>query len=157
MKTIFGILTLVIIQAIWTVIVQPWRAEMAYSEYRKAGLKRDIPTAEQALLRALEFDSGNTMYRFRLAELYATQPKMRPLALAYTYSALENNNGDIVIWGILGLQGLLHFQSGDVRGAKLSFERANWYYPEFEPAKKGLEQVNKILSENSQILIKLGN
>ena len=70
----------------------------------------------------------------------------------YIVRAIRDFNGDITFWSAYFIQGLLRYQMGNLFGARHAFEKALYYNPTFDPAKKKLAEVNQVTEPQIETL-----
>jgi tetratricopeptide (TPR) repeat protein len=72
----------------------------------------------------------------------------------YIERAIIGFNGDITMWSVYFFKGLIKFQVGSPLEARAAFEKALYYNPTFEPAKKKLAEINKVIKDHDSVTIK---
>ena len=137
-------LILILILINWT-SVKPLLAEV---EYLKAKQTKKLSHLEQAV----KLDPLQSMYVLKLAHLYQRREPHK--ALAYLQRAIVTATGDSVRWMPFFQRGNLEMRLGNVYGARESFKKSLYYWPLFVPAQKALANVNEVIKEHSQILIR---
>ncbi|MBN1104852.1 MAG: O-antigen ligase family protein [Deltaproteobacteria bacterium] len=149
------IIVLVIVGMLWFAGIKPFMGEVEHFKYKKALANRNMDEAERHLLKAIRYDPHNTAYCMWASQLYMNSKKDFVKAEDFISRAIIDFNGDIVPWAAYYVKGLLRFQMGNPFGARHSFEKALYYNPTFQEAGQKLAEVNRVIKEHDQVLIKL--
>jgi O-antigen ligase len=134
---------------------RPFQAELAYFQYKQAAARQNARAAETRILRALTYDPHNSLYCLYAGQLYMNIIRNPVKAGEFFERALVRFNGDLTMWDLYYVKGLLEYKKGSLFDAKYAFEKALYYNPNFLPARNQLKKVDKILKENDKILIRL--
>ncbi|MBU2499466.1 MAG: O-antigen ligase family protein, partial [Proteobacteria bacterium] len=146
---------LTLLGSIWFVGLKPFMGELAYFDYKRAFAQGRPKEAEIFIREALKFDPKNSTYCLYASQLYLKNMKDFSKARDFLQRSIIEFNGDLTKWSLYFANGLLNFQTGSLFEAKAAFEKALYYYPAFEAATAKLEEVNKILKDHDQLIIKL--
>ncbi|MFH1123636.1 MAG: tetratricopeptide repeat protein, partial [Pseudomonadota bacterium] len=128
--------------------------ELAYFEYKKASAQGRPKEAEASIQKALKYDPKNSTYCLYASQLYLKKKEFA-IARDFIERALIEFNGDLTKWSVFYAQGLLNFQTGSLFEANEAFEKSLYYNPTFEAGRKKLEEVNKVIEDHDQIVIKI--
>ncbi len=153
-RPLIPVLVLVLAGLVWHTGITPFRAEMAHLDYKKALGAGRHQEAERHLLRAIELDPENSAYCLYAAQLYMNTLKNFVKANEYIERATIDYNGDVTMWAVHFIKGLLKLRGGSLFEARASFERALYYNPEFQEAARKLEEVNRVIKEHDRVTIK---
>ena len=96
------------------------------------------------ILKAIDYAPLNSMYHTVASQLYLNLKRF-PEASDYAERAIIDFNGDLTLWSVWYLKGVIEYQKGSLPGAQAAFEKALYYYPLFEPARDRLEEVNAMI------------
>lgn len=140
---------------VWFIGLKPFIGELAYADYKRAYVRGKPKEAEILIRKALKYDPRNSTYCLYASQLYFKNTKDFTATRDFLERSIVDFNGDLTKWSVYYASGLLNFRTGSLYEAKAAFEKALYYYPYFEEAKAKLEEVNKILKENDQIIIEL--
>ncbi len=155
-RFLIPVVLLVLLGWVWYVGVKPFNGEREHWQYKMALQKGRLKDAETHLLRAIELDPRNTAYNMYAAQFYLMNATRNfPEAGKYLERVILDYNGDITRWSVFHLKGIVKFQSGSLFEAREAFEQAIYYNPEFEPARRQLKEVNRVLKEHDRVMIKL--
>ncbi|MCJ7596116.1 MAG: O-antigen ligase family protein, partial [Desulfobacterales bacterium] len=145
---------LVLLGLVWFSGIKPFRGELAYLKYKKASAQGRPKEAEASIQKALKYDPKNSTYCLYASQLYLKKKEFA-IARDFIERALIEFNGDLTKWSVFYAQGLLNFQTGSLFEAKEAFEKSLYYNPTFETGRKKLEEVNKVIEDHDQIVIKI--
>jgi hypothetical protein len=134
---------------------RPFKGELAFFQYRKAMAQRNAKQSEKYILKAISYDPDNSQYCLYAGQLYMDILRDYAKAGDFFERAIINFNGDLTKWSVYYGKGLLKYRMGSLFEARNAFEKSIYYYPLFEPANEKLKEVNKVLKEHKQIMIKL--
>ncbi|MFC1823021.1 tetratricopeptide repeat protein, partial [Thermodesulfobacteriota bacterium] len=147
-------LFILLIGITWFLGFKPFKAEMEHFKYKRALVNRQFKEAEKYMLKAIEYDPHNTAYAMYITQLYMNALRNMGKANDYIEKTLIDFNGDITIWSIHYLKGILKFQMGSMIEAQAAFQKALYFNPTFEPAKAKLAEVKKIIKDHDRVMIK---
>jgi len=142
--TLIPIVCLFLIGIAWYGGIKPFKGEMEHFRYKTALKRKDIKSAERHILKAIDYAPLNSMYHITVSQLYLNLKKF-PEASDYAEMAVINFNGDLTLWSVWYLKGVLEYQKGSLLGAQTALEKALYYYPLFNPARERLEEVNAMI------------
>lgn len=142
--TFIPIICLLLIGAGWYGGMKPFKGEREHFQYKTALKRGDIKGAENHILKAIDYAPLNSMYHTVASQLYLNLKKF-PEASDYAERAIIDFNGDLTLWSVWYLKGVIEYQKGSLPGAQAAFEKALYYYPLFEPARDRLEEVNAMI------------
>jgi len=159
---------LVLFGLLWFTGVKPFLGEVEHFRFRISRAERNGEKAEKHIIKAIHYDPHNSAYHIYASDLYMPRGaklksgsknmyglKPDPIkALYYNERAITNFNGDITMWSAYYLNGLLKFKMGNFFEAKAAFEKALFYNPIFEPAKKRLEKTENMIRDYVRGFIK---
>jgi O-antigen ligase len=148
------VLILLLSGFVWYTGIKPFMGEVEHFRYKKALSAGKLTEAEAHLLKALDYDPRNTSYCMYAAQLYMGPLQNFGRARDFIERAIVDFNGDITLYSLCHLKGLLKFQMGSLFEARDAFEKALFYYPEFAEARQKLEEVKKVIKDHDQVLIK---
>ncbi|MCD4716162.1 MAG: O-antigen ligase family protein [Desulfobacterales bacterium] len=134
---------------------RPFKGELAFFQYRKAMAQRNAKQSEKYVLKAISYDPDNSQYCLYAGQLYMDILRDYPKAGEFFERAIINFNGDLTKWSVYYGKGLLKYRMGSLFEARSAFEKSIYYYPLFKPANEKLKEVNKVLKDHKQIMIKL--
>ena len=63
-------------------------------------------------------------------------------------------NGDVTLWSVYYIKGLIKYRIGSLIEARSAFERSLYFNTAFEPARQELAKVNQIMEEHGSITIR---
>ena len=153
---------------LWFTGVKPFLGEVEHFKYKISRAHRNGEKAEKHIIKALHYDPYNSAYHINASDLYMPRGAnlkseskniygMKPdpvKALYYSERAIIDFNGDITMWSAYYLNGLLKFKMGNFYEAKAAFEKALYYNPIYEPARKYLERSEKMIRDYVRGFIK---
>ncbi|MBW2609791.1 MAG: O-antigen ligase family protein [Deltaproteobacteria bacterium] len=145
---------LVIIGVIWHTGIRPFKGEMEHLKYKVSESRTDAKGAERHILKAIEYDPRNSAYHLYASRFYVNALKDYRKASDFIERAIVDFNGDITMWLVYFYKGLIKFQVGSPLEARAAFEKALYYNPTFEPARKKLEEVNQLIKTHDSVTIK---
>jgi O-antigen ligase len=149
------VISISILGIIWFGSYKKIRGERAFYQHNKAMSQRKAQLAERYILEAVSYDPGNSLFTFSAGRMYMDVFKDFVKAEHFFETADVNFNGDLIKWVIHYVRGLLRFRVGSLFEAREEFEKALYYYPYYDPARKKLQEVEKIIKENDRLTIKL--
>jgi hypothetical protein len=94
------------------------------------------------------------MYNLEICDLYRNA-KDYGIAEDFLEEVIVNFNGDLTLWSMYHIKGLLKAWTVNLYEAKDAFEKALYYYPKFELSHKRLDEINKIIEEKEIVCKKL--
>lgn len=121
-------------------------AEYYWTQFRNSG---DIVN----LQKVLEFEEDNSMANMYMAIATSKDPI---ISEKYIDGVLYKFNGDIVLWSVWMQKGQNQVAVGNIRGAKHSFEKSLYYWPQLEDAKKAIASMDDIINSGKPIMIQFG-
>jgi O-antigen ligase len=133
----------------------PFKGELAFFQYKKAMAQQKAKQSEKYILEAIHYDPDNSQYCIYAGQLYMDILRDYAKAGDFFERAIINFNGDLTKWSVYYGKGLLKYRMGSLFEARNAFEKSVYYYPLFKPADEKLKEVNKVLKEHKQIMIKL--
>lgn len=145
---------LLIMGVVWYTGIKPFTGEIEHFKYKKALANGRFKEAERFILKALDYDPHNTAYALYTCELYLNALKDYGRANDYIEKTLVDFNGDITMWSIYFIKGLIKFQMGSLVEAQRSFQKALYFNPTFEPAQQKLAEVQQVIKDHDKVLIK---
>jgi O-antigen ligase len=148
------VVVLLLAGILWFTGIKPFLGEVEHFNYIKALGSRGIDAAEKHLLKAIDYDPHNTAYCMWASQMYFYQIRNFGKADEYLTRAIVEFNGDIVPWAAFFLKGMLKFQTGSPFEAKIAFEKALYYNPNFQEARQKLDEVNRVIKDHDQVMIK---
>jgi O-antigen ligase len=125
---------------------KPFKGEWEHFQYKKALKRKDIKAAENHILKAIEYSPLNSMYHTITSQFY-NKTKDFTKASDHVEQAIVDFDGDLTLWSIWYLKGVIEYQKGSLLGAQAAFEKALYYYPLFEPARVNLKEVNAMIEK----------
>jgi O-antigen ligase len=143
-SVIIPIICLLLIEIGWYGGIKPFQGEREHFQYKKALQKKDIKGAENYILRAIDCSPLNSMYYTAASQLYSNMKDFNN-ASDYAERAIVDFNGDLTLWSVWYLKGVVEYHKGSLIGAQAALEKALYYYPLFEPAVVNLKEVNKMI------------
>jgi len=125
--------------------------------YRPAASNYDLTLylrsgATVPLLRAVErspFDSLVLFNAFKAALRENNLVKARQCIDRVIWSF----DGDLTLWTVLYSKAAIQYQQGDLPGARETLRTSQWLNPKFEPARKLLDEIDKILKSNKGVVL----
>lgn len=148
------LLVLVLMGVLWFGAVKPFRAEIAHYRYKVALAEGRKSRAETEILKALRMDPQNTAYALYAGQFYLKTVRNYVRASRYLQRAMFYFNGDVTGWGVQYLYGVVKFKMGSLFEARDAFRKALYYNPNFDPARKKLNEVQQVLRKHDRIMIK---
>ncbi|MFC1531967.1 O-antigen ligase family protein [Thermodesulfobacteriota bacterium] len=148
------LLFMFLVGTVWYAGIRPLKGEMEHFRYRKSLSQGDRGGAERHILKAIDYNPRNSPYHLYASQLYLNHFKDYGKAGDYIERAITDFNGDITMWSAYFLKGLIKFRVGSLLEARVAFEKALYYNPNFEPAKQKLAEVNKVLEKHDSVMIK---
>ncbi|PKN64441.1 MAG: hypothetical protein CVU57_14475 [Deltaproteobacteria bacterium HGW-Deltaproteobacteria-15] len=145
---------LVLVGFFWYTGIRPLMGELEHFEHRNALAQRNYRKAEEHLLKAIDWDQRNTAYCMAAAQLYMGPFQELGKARDFIERAIVDFNGDITLYSLYLVKGVLQFRMGNLYEARNAFEKALYYYPEFPEARQKLQEVRRVIKDHDQILIK---
>ncbi|MBN1847442.1 MAG: O-antigen ligase family protein [Deltaproteobacteria bacterium] len=142
--TLFPMICLLLIGIGWYGGIRPFKGELEHFQYKMALKRGDLKGAERHILKAIDYAPLDSMYHTVASQLYLNLKKF-PEASDYAERAIIGFNGDLTLWSVWYLKGVLEYQKGSLLGAKAAFEKALYYYPLFDPAKERLKDVDAMI------------
>jgi O-antigen ligase len=139
---------------VWFTALKPFLGELEHFKYKKALSQGNLTRAEEHLLKAIDWDPRNTAYSMYAAQLYMGPLQKWGHARDFIERAIVDFNGDVTLYSLHYIKGLLKFQIGSLFEARDAFDKALYYYPDFGEAKLKLEEVRKVIKDHDQVLIK---
>jgi O-antigen ligase len=146
---------LVLIGVVWFTGIKPFKAEMEHFKYKAALAQGKAEEAEQRILKAIEYDPRNSGYCLYASQLYLNVLKEYGKAQDFIESAIVNFNGDLTMWSMYYMKGLLKYKTGSLYEAQSAFEKSLYYNPTFGLASQKLEEVKKVIQDHDRVLIRL--
>lgn len=153
---------------LWYTGVSPFIGEVEHFRYKISRAEGDGKKAEEHILKAIHYDPHNSAYYIYASDLY--MPRGTDLkagskniyglepdpikALYYNERAIMDFNGDITLWSIYYINGLLKFNMGNLVEAKAAFEESLFYNPIYDPAKNYLEKTEEMIRDYIRGFIK---
>jgi tetratricopeptide (TPR) repeat protein len=133
---------------VWQEGIRPLKGEVEHLKYKKAYVRKDYGDAERHLRRALEHDPEHTAYHLYACQLYYNHDAVRDYAksLAHAEQAIAHFNGCMPLWTAYHAIGLVKYKTGVLLEAKLAFEKALYYNPNFPEAARKLDDVNEVMA-----------
>lgn len=148
------VLILILAGVVWFTGIKPFMGEIEHFKYKKALAAGKQNEAEIHLLKALEYDPYNTSYCTQAGQLYMGHFQDFGKAGDFFERAIVNFNGDITLYSLQYLKGLVKFQTGSLFEARDAFQKALYYYPDYQEARQKLEEIKRIIKDHDQVLIK---
>lgn len=145
---------LVLAGFLWHTGAKPLIGELHHFQYTTALTQRNPKKAEEHILKAIEWDRRNTAYCLSAAQLYMGPFKEPGKARDFIERAIVDFNGDVTLYSLYLIKGILKFRMGSVYEARDAFEKALYYYPEFPEAIQKLEEVRKVIKDHDEVMIK---
>jgi tetratricopeptide (TPR) repeat protein len=133
---------------------KPFRGEQEHLAYKKAMALGQFREAERSIVKALEYDPGNTLYCLYAAQLYMGPAKDLAKARDQIERAIHLFNGDVTKWSLYYLKGQIAFQTGAMMEAKAAMEKSLQYNPLYTEAREKLDEVNRVIKEHDRVMIK---
>ncbi|MGD2126669.1 MAG: tetratricopeptide repeat protein, partial [Desulfobacteraceae bacterium] len=149
------IVLLLLTGLVWFGGIRPFVAELEHFKYKMALGQGKNKKAEKFLLKAIDYDPHNSAYCLYASQFYKNTMKDLGKARDFIEKAIVDFNGDVTGWSVYYMKGLLAYRTGSLFEARAAFEKALYYNPTFERARKKLEQVNKVIRDHDKVLIKL--
>jgi len=133
---------------------KPLKGELEHLGYKKSMAMGMFREAEKHIIKAIEYDPGNTLYCLYGAQLHMGPAKDLAKARDLLEQAVHHFNGDATKWALYYLKGQLAFQTGAILEAKTAFEKSLQYNPLYKEARDKLDEVNKVIKDNDKVTIK---
>ncbi len=73
----------------------------------------------------------------------------------YLEKVIVNFNGDLTLWSVYWIKGLLDLQEANVIAARASFYRSMRYFPFFEEAFLKAKEMEDVIKNHDSILVRL--
>jgi O-antigen ligase len=141
---------LVITGILWHTGIRPFLGEMERYKNKIAQSKGDTKAAKEHILKAIEYDPHNSAYHTQAAQFYI-QKKNFTKASDYVEKSIIDFNGDVTMYSIWFMKGLISANTGNLFKAKAALEKALYYYPTYVQAKKYLAQINNAIEKNKAV------
>lgn len=157
-KVNFAYLFLAIIIAsslFWTQGITRLLSEKYHYDYRVAASKMDPKGAEENLLKAIYYDPDSSMFNMSAAQFYRMVKQDPVRGRDYLERVVVNFNGDLTLWSVYWIKGLLDLQEANVIAARASFYRSLRYFPFFEEAFLKAKEMEDVIKNNDSILVRL--
>ena len=138
----------------WYRAIKPFKAEMEYFQYKQALGRGDGKEAVKRILRAIEYDPHNSAYCLYASQLYMNVFKDYGKASDFIEKAIVDYNGDLTMYSLYFIKGLLKLQAGSLFEAQTAFEKSLYFNPEFEEAQRKLEETKRIIKDTDRVMIK---
>lgn len=152
----FLLITLLLLAGvIWNMGLKPIMAEQAYHRFKQDMKERKAGDAQKQILKALAYDPLYTPYAFQAGQFSLNVLQDPVKADAYIEQAINDFNGDLTFWSLFYFKGLIKFRIGSLLEARSAFEQSLYYWPDFEPARQKLAEVNDIIEKHDRVMIKL--
>ena len=148
------LIILLLIGVVWFKGIKPFKAEMEHFKYKVALARGNAQDAEKYILNAIAWDPHNSTYNFWASQLYLNVFLDYGKASDYIDKAIWDYNGDLTMWSLYFIKGLLKFQAGSMLEAKAAFEKSLYYNPTFQEARLKLDEVNKVIKDHDRVMIK---
>jgi len=116
--------------------------------------QRNYRKAEEHTLKAIDWDQRNTAYCMSAAQLYMGPFQELGKARDFIEQAIVDFNGDVTLYSLYLVKGILKFRMGNLYEARNASEKALYYYPEFPEARQKLQEVRRVIKDHDQILFK---
>ncbi|MFH1350510.1 MAG: O-antigen ligase family protein, partial [Pseudomonadota bacterium] len=139
---------------VWFKGIKPFMSEMEHFKYKKALSRGDGKAAEKYILKAIAYDPHNSTYCLYASQVYLNLLRDFGKATDFIERAIIDYNGDITMWSVYFIKGLLKFQTGALYEAQAAFEKALYYNPTFEEARQKLEEVKKVVKDHDRVVVK---
>jgi len=143
-----------LVGVVWFTSVKPFKAEIEHFQYKLSLSKKDGNAAERHILKAIEYDPHNTAYNLYASQLYFNIAKNYLKASDYVGRAINDFNGDVTLYSVHYLEGLINFRMGSLFEARKSFEKALYYNPTMKQASERLSEVMKIIKDHDRVTIR---
>lgn len=144
-----------LIGVVWFKGVKPFKAEMEHFKYKRALAQGNAQDAEKYILNAIDWDPHNSAFNFWASQLYMNVFRDFGKASDYIDRAIWDYNGDLTMYSLHFVKGLLKFQAGSLFEAKAAFEKSLYYNPTFQEARQKLDEVKKVIKDHDKVMIKL--
>ena len=148
------ILFFLIIGVIWYTGIKPFKGEMSHFKYKLALAQGRSKDAEKHILKAIDYDPHNSLYLLYASQLYLNVLKDYGKASDFIERVITDFNGDLTLWSVYYIKGVINFRMGSLFEARAAFEKSLYYYPLFEPAIKNLKEVKDVIKNHDKVLIK---
>ncbi|MEW6664835.1 MAG: O-antigen ligase family protein [Thermodesulfobacteriota bacterium] len=148
------VVVLVLAGILWFTGIRPIMGEIEHLKYKKALGSGKVDAAEKHLLKAIDYDPHNTAYSMWASQLHFYQLRNLGKSDEFISKAIVEFNGDIVLWATYFMKGMLKFNTGSPFEARIAFEKALYYNPNFQEARQKLDEVNRVIKDHDQVLIK---
>ena len=148
MISLFAIF-LLLIGIAWYGVFKPFMGEREHFKYKMALRRSDIKSAEKHILKAIEYNPNNSMYHVVASQLYLNLKNIVK-ASDFAERAIIGFNGDLTLWSVWYLKGVIDYHKGSILESKAAFEKALYYYPLFDPAIEKLKIVNEIIEKRTK-------
>lgn len=149
------LIILMLISVFWFRGIRPFKAEMAFFNYKKATYFKNIKKAETHILKAISYDPGNTYYHINAAMMYMNNFRNYQKANELIEESLINFIGDNTLWGVYYTKGIVKFQMGSLFEARDAFQNSLYYNPLDKKTIQQLERLEEIFKKHDKICIKL--
>ncbi len=144
----------ILVGTIWYTTIRPFKGEMECLRYKKYLAHGNGYEAEKHLLRAIDYDPRNSAYHIYASRLYFDFFHDYEKAGDFVERAIADFNGDITMWTVYFMKGLVKFRMGSILEARSALEKSLYYNPEFKPAREKLMEVNKVIEGHEGVTIK---
>lgn len=148
------LIVLALVAVFWFKAAKPLLSEVEHFKYTRALVHMDEKTAENHILKALEYDPHNTIFIFQASQFYMNILKDHVKANDFLERATIDYNGDITYYSLHYMKGLLKLRTGNLLEARTAFQQALYYNPAFAEARAELEKVQAVLRDTDRVVIK---
>jgi tetratricopeptide (TPR) repeat protein len=153
-KLLLPLIIIVLIGVVWFTGIKPFKGEVEHFRHKLAISRKDGRSAERHILKAIEYDPHNSAYHVYAAQFYFNIVKDYIKASDYVGTAINDFNGDVTLYSIHYLNGLIKYRMGSLFEARKSFEKALYYNPTMKEASDRLSEVNNIIKDSDRVTIK---
>lgn len=150
---LIALVFLVLTGWVWFTGIKVFMGEVEHFKYKKSLVNNQFQDALKYILRAIQYNPHNSVYHFYTGQLYMNAFQDFGKANDHIERALIDYNGDLTMWSLYFIKGLLKMQMGSPLEAQSALEKAIYFNPNFDEARQKLEEVRKIIKEHDKVLI----
>ena len=136
---------LVLICIFWSVGYRPFKGEIEHVQYKRCLANGNGREAEIHILKAIAYDPRNSIYCFDASQLYMNVLRNYVSAEEYIYRATINSNGDLSMWDLYFVKGMMKFHLQSLHEARSAFQKSLYFNPTFVPSHKMLKELERLI------------
>ena len=139
------LIILVLICVFWFAGYRPFKGEIEHVQYKRCLANGNGREAEIHILNAIAYDPRNSIYCFDASQLYMNVLRNYVSAEEYIYRATINFNGDLSLWDLYFVKGMMKFHLQSLHEARSTFQKSLYFNPTFVPSHKMLKELERLI------------